>query len=253
MFIEELFAQLKQFFLSRGWRRCLKFWLPVLFVLSLFIPNYYYSPEMVARVVGGDGKPVAGAIIVVSWNMNRGWTNYPLGSLAVAEAVTDAQGWFRVPAWGPLQSDDSMNVTQPVVRIFKPGFTPLIVDNVEGVGMTSANSIIRFRFQHQTLTLQRYSGVPAAYEKELDSLVTSLNAIYVHSPQHKCYWRDTYRILLALENEKVKLVQHGAGQMLPVATQYAGLSCADAQRFFQEKRRLDQTGEVREFIPAMDQ
>lgn len=179
--------------------RAFLYLLPVLFAAWLFIPNYYYSPQMTARVVTAEGKPVAGAIVLASWTVHRGWTNYPLGQLKVAEVISDANGWFRIPAWGPVRSESVLNVQEPVIRIFKPGLVPLIIYNVEGVGMSSAEHIIRFRLQGQTVTLERFSGTPAQYVDALLPFLASLDQIQGASGV-RCQWRDRHRILLAVKD-----------------------------------------------------
>lgn len=182
-----------------GWFKAFLYLLPVLFVTCLFIPNYYYSPEISARVVTAEGTPVAGAIVLASWTMHSSWTNYPVGQLKVAEVITDANGWFRIPAWGPVRAESGLNVREPVVRIFKPRLVPLIIYNTEGVGMTMADHIIRFRLQGQSVTLERFSGRPAEYFQTLLPLLNSLSEIQGASSV-RCQWRDRHRILLAVQD-----------------------------------------------------
>ena len=195
-------------------RRLFVFWLPLLFVTWLVFPSFYYSPKMAARVVTPDGKPVAGAIVVVSWTMHKSWNNVPVGPLKVEEVVTNADGWFRVPAWGPAQPDYALNSKEPIVRIFKPGLVPLTIYNVEGVGMSSANRILRFRLQGQTITLEQFAGSPVEYERSLGPFIRELDQVYGTS-KLRCQWRQRYRILLAVQD-----VSMGAAQGRPVVAQY---------------------------------
>jgi hypothetical protein len=78
------------------------------------------SPEMVARVATPDGAPVAGAIVVANWNIEGPWNGASLGQLAIAEAVTDQNGTFRIPAWGPRSpAKGHIRIDEPTVRIFR--------------------------------------------------------------------------------------------------------------------------------------
>jgi uncharacterized GH25 family protein len=53
------------------------------------------------RVVdAGTGTPIAGAVVLVNWQL-KGMEGFPQGQLAIFERVTDAQGRFEIPAWGP--------------------------------------------------------------------------------------------------------------------------------------------------------
>lgn len=98
-----------------------------------------------------------------------------------------------------MRPESGLNVREPVVRIFKPGLVPLVIYNVEGVGMTSADHIIRFRLQGQTVTLEPFSGTPSQYLQTLIPLLNSLDEIQGAS-KVRCQWRDRHRILLAVRD-----------------------------------------------------
>jgi len=201
----------------------------------------YSSPQMEATVITPDGKPVAGAIVVVSWDLHKALTNYPLGPLMVAEAVTDSAGRFRIPAWGPLHPPEgSLNGSQPTVRIFRRGFIPLIVFNDDDPMKGSPGKVIHFRFQNRHLTLTPFKGDPAAYEESLQMLLYSLTGIYKSGQVGACHWKTAYRMLLALEELKAELEIVGAGNTLKQADAYVGnatqMGCEEPEQFFMKKR-----------------
>jgi hypothetical protein len=212
----------------------------VLLAWSLFASSHS-APPMEARIVAPDGTPIAGAIVVASWSMRAAGSNFPVGPLAVGEAVTDVDGRFRIPGWGPRQArDGSINIAEPQVRVFKPGFVPLVLDNFAGVPMWSASSVIVFRFQNQNLTMAPFAGGLAEYEQVLDPLLNSLNVIFRTPVRDGCLWRETPRLLLSLEDLKFKLAENNGGYTIPLARnrarQRGSPECGDPQQFFQEKR-----------------
>ncbi len=194
------------------------------------------SPEMVARVATPDGAPVAGAIVVANWNIEGPWNGASLGQLAIAEAVTDQNGTFRIPAWGPRSpAKGHIRIDEPTVRIFKLGFFPLIIYNYDGMPMKAANSTIVFRLQNQTIELTPFKGSLREYELPLGKLQDSLLSIYRYQNDDSCYWKEMPRILVAIEKLKIKLAEQGAGSTLRSAYMYAGPNepqCGDAKQFF---------------------
>ena len=195
------------------------------------------SPEIVARVVTPDGAPVAGAIVVANWNIEGPWNGASLGQLAIAEVVTDHNGTFRIPAWGPRSIPKGhIRIDEPTVRIFKPGFMPLIIKNYEGVPMKAADYSIAFRLQNQTIELTPFKGSLVEYESKLNRLLDSLNVLLRGGVAAEgCNWRHIPRLLLSLENLKIELAEHGAGKALSYAYQYGGTDrsvCGDAKQFF---------------------
>ncbi|MEO6928236.1 MAG: carboxypeptidase-like regulatory domain-containing protein [Casimicrobiaceae bacterium] len=64
----------------------------------------YSGPGWSGRVVDVEtGGAIEGAIVVARWELEGYGGNFA-GWLFVAEAVTDQDGIFRFPAWGPLKS-----------------------------------------------------------------------------------------------------------------------------------------------------
>ncbi|MEO8847686.1 MAG: hypothetical protein ABI440_03505 [Casimicrobiaceae bacterium] len=71
------------------------------------------------------GGPIEGAIVVARWELEGYGGNFA-GWLFVAEAVTDHDGVFHFPSWGPLKSpaesgmQTRMSPNVPDISIFKP-------------------------------------------------------------------------------------------------------------------------------------
>lgn len=204
----------------------------------LLYSSVWYSPRIEARVAGPDGKPLAGAIVVASWTIEEWFSGAPLAQAALAEVVTDKDGRFRISAWGPrVVTGGSIRIDEPTVRVFHPGFVPAVIKNDEGVPMKSADRIISFRLQNQTIALRPFHGTLLQYEAALAPLTTSLEPLYFGRAAGACYWRQTPRLLLALQDLKLELAAQGAGDSLRLAYQYASTGqpqCGDAEQFFKD-------------------
>lgn len=89
-----------------------------LFVLSGC--HVYWGEEIAGRVVDGQtGEPVSMATVVVVWNLYggsvHGNTN---GPWRISENVTDAEGNFRLSAWGPsIVFWDGLHVASPTLIV----------------------------------------------------------------------------------------------------------------------------------------
>ena len=70
-------------------------------LLTVFAPLVYFGLPVTARVVDAEtGQPVEGVMVVANCPM-RGGHGTPAGQAMVMEAVTDKDGVFHFPWWGP--------------------------------------------------------------------------------------------------------------------------------------------------------
>jgi hypothetical protein len=85
-------------------------------------PSEYYSKEIRARIVDADtGQPLEG-VVVAKWVLSGGIK--PPIDLEVLEAVTDKDGWFYIPGWGPKKRPvlRYLENRDPELLIFKSGY-----------------------------------------------------------------------------------------------------------------------------------
>jgi hypothetical protein len=69
------------------------------------------------------GQPIAGAVVVASWNVRTaGWPHPSEEFLDVAEVVTDADGRFTIPARDLNRRTKAGTAVGPVFKIFKAGY-----------------------------------------------------------------------------------------------------------------------------------
>lgn len=97
---------------------------------SMDVPLFYSAKETRARIVDEEtGQPIEGAVVVAQWILasipERGPT------LHIAEAVTDKNGEFVIPAWGPKPRRPLtvLKYLSPELIIFKHGYQPLWLHN----------------------------------------------------------------------------------------------------------------------------
>lgn len=199
----------------------------------------WYSPPLRARLVTPLGTPVAGAIVVANWTISESVSGAPLGQAMLIEVVSDNNGQFEVPAWGPrFIKRGTIRIDQPTLRVFKPGFVPLVLANNAGTHSAFANHIMVTPFDGRTVRMTPFAGTPEEYEIALQPLLQSIEVFFWGRGAIACYWKSTPRLLLALQEAKAAMASHGSGKSLRDAYQYASVKsqdqCGDAQQFFRE-------------------
>ena len=196
------------------------------------MPVVYFSREIRARVITPGGQPIPGAIVAANWHVTD-WARDSLAQLEIVEVVTDEDGWFRIPRWGPrfiwygrlLQSE-------PTIRVFAPGFVPLVVRNT-GPGQIpkTAGSMIGFRRHGEDLILQPFIGSMLDYEDEFFAMNHSLDSIVIPSSSRDvCLTDEMPRLLNALQKVKDALEREGAGESIRPVSAYLALCATNAQR-----------------------
>lgn len=191
----------------------------ILLVLSVALwiwsPSVYYSPEIRGRILAPNGQPVTDTIVVAGWKVRTMYFNNTWGQLALHEVVTSENGEFSIPAWGPrLLWKGALMIDQPTLRIFKGGYVPLIVRNVEGPPMKSAPSFLRFRLQDQALVIRPFQGSLTAYASEMEPLMSSMDEFSRFEGPDLCYRERIPRLMRAIQDLQKTLDASGAGQSL---------------------------------------
>ena len=117
----------------RPYLKAIVFLLVVLMTHAIY-PVVNFSRPISGRVVNADtGLPIEGAVILATWTVRPFMTEgAPLRNLVYLEAVTDSDGRYQIPGWGPvfnfgpgrLQAD-----RDPTLRYIARGFMPAIEFN----------------------------------------------------------------------------------------------------------------------------
>lgn len=86
-----------------------------------------YSAEPIhAQVIDADTQqPLKGVVVTANWQLEEGTFggNVPAGQLMVMESVTDNEGKFSFPAWGPKKAVKGHLVSDdPQLLLFKSGY-----------------------------------------------------------------------------------------------------------------------------------
>lgn len=148
------------------------------------------------RVVdAGTRQPVADVIVVAEWRLEGGLHTDTIGRLHLQETVTDEQGIYRLPAWGPIKVEKGrLDVASPIIHFYKRGYR----------FKTERNDIFRKRdlkvalrsdWDNKTIELAQHTEALT----QTGYLHESGESAYLYSvDEKKCAWQNFPRLTAAL-------------------------------------------------------
>jgi hypothetical protein len=191
----------------------------VLTSCAAFTGRYYSAEPIKARVVDRETKkPIAGVVVVANWILMRPVFHgrLPVGTMQILETVTDANGDFTFPAWGPLENttDGYLDHEDPRLSFFKPEYYlgSIANDSAETLRGTHKPSRRRSDWNGKTIELEKFSGTVDEYAED----VTSRSNRLLHNPNANlafltldCHFMKTPLLAEAIDREVRSLAARG--------------------------------------------
>lgn len=230
---------------------CLCFVLACLAALPACATPLRYSAEPIeATVIDAETKqPLEGVVVTANWQLEEGTFggNVQAGQLMVMEAVTDKDGKFRFPSWGPttvwrghLVNDD------PQLLLFKSGYEYQRLYN--HVSMSAYREYVlkpvrRSDWNGKTIELKPFKGTVEEYAKRFENLNYELEHIATGQPED-CHWKKLQKVITEMNREHKSLEEKGINpytlhsvdkELLRNSDYYAkkgGPSCGSPKEFF---------------------
>ncbi len=145
---------------------------PTLMLLSLLplqacaLPLTYSARPITGYVVDADTKaPIAGAVIVADWVLMVAGGGDRVRSLQTIETVTDWDGHYSIPGWGPKLRPTGVELTDsdPKLIVFKSTYVPEFLYNKH----ERATSVRGSDWDGKTIALKAFRGTQ---EKRIEQL-----------------------------------------------------------------------------------
>lgn len=165
------------------------------------VPKQYSAEAIEARVVDAETKkPLEGVVVTANWQLEEGTLggNRSAGQLMVMETVTDKNGRFTFPAWGPkwLWKGFLVNA-DPKLLLFKSGYEYRELYNEYSSAPELRTRKLRYSdWNGKTIELKRFKGTMEEYVRHLSFLMTGLSFI-----EDDCQWKKTPKMLMALQKQ----------------------------------------------------
>jgi hypothetical protein len=168
-------------------------------------PILYSAKEIRGQIVDEQtGQPIEGVIVVAQWvlyqaGLGHGGHN---GRLHVYETVTDKDGRYFIPAWGPKPHPPMTELLRrdPEILIFKSTYDPQSHYN----SVTSENSVRVSDWDGKVVKLKKFQGTLESY-----ALAIRIGISGSLSSQGASDWKSFPRMVLALDAEDRRLKSLG--------------------------------------------
>ena len=194
--------------------------IPALFVLltigcdSTLSTDTYSADPITAWVVDAkNGKPIEGANVLAVWEMKYGLENHGTNYAMVLEAVTDGEGKFSLPAWGPkaVKVKGALERGTPRFVIVRYGYRLGMGANRLEVEQRSTMKT-ESDWNGKTFTMQRFEGSDEQYA---DYIGGQLRWEIERVQRNGCHASEIPRFLLSMDQQFKELATRFPGMSVP--------------------------------------
>lgn len=166
-------------------------------------PLTYSAKEIHGQIVDAEtGQPIEDAIVVAQWVLFEGGIGHGghKGRLHIYEAVTDKEGRYFIPAWGPKTHSPmtELDNRDPEILIFKSTYEPKTLYN----DVMRGDRVRVSDWDGKTVMLRKSQSNLEDYARRLESMSISLS-------REDKDWRFFPRMILALDAENRRLLLLG--------------------------------------------
>lgn len=203
-------------------------------MMALVVPlsacaRQYSAEPIEAWVVDAETKqPLEGVIVVAHWQLFYSTVGgrVPGDQLMVLEAVTDKDGKFTFPAWGPkkvpkykpqkgdvwiahipfLVPDSYLDDRDPALILFKPGYEYRRLQNPSR-STTDHSTVRRSMWNGKTIELKKFKG---SLEEQLENFRDINNDLeFSTDTPEKCDWKKIPKIVVAVSQQRRIFEENG--------------------------------------------
>jgi hypothetical protein len=179
----------------RAWRLAARAAIVLTLALGLTSCVRVYTADPIkARVVDSlTGAPIEGVNVLAAWEANGGLEGGNItGYVEVMEDVTNANGEFSFPGWGPkVWLKGAIRDGAPLLILLKPGYEVSLIWE-DKYGVEFAPSHLSSSWNGKDIRVNKFASLEEEYSQRLSGLATTLNVMV---PQADCAWRAAPRFL----------------------------------------------------------
>jgi len=198
---------------------------------------FHSAKDIHGRVVDDKtGGPLANVIVVAQWQpyyLGLGHAPGHSGVIHVHESVTDDEGRYFIPGWGPkpLPPGAEMRSADPALNFFKPGYLPFAAANTPFFDPAARRARPGVsEWDGKTVRLKDHAGMLASYGDRLEVLSRSL----VDPAEN---WRSYPRMIYALWQEEMRLPKGVIGPFSRLAPIDVGRLSKEDRRYLEDRGR----------------
>lgn len=174
-------------------------------------PSQYSAEAIEAQVIDAQTKkPLAGVIVTANWQLVGGTVGgaIPLGQLEVLETVTDKNGRFAFPSWGPKKAKQGfLRNRDPQLLLFRSGYRYRVLTNPVRSEINK-NPVRTSQWNGKSIELRRVDETPAARLRELIDISKEIRFFGISGKQ-PCEWMHAKGAIKIINEERVTLEKLG--------------------------------------------
>ncbi len=151
------------------------------------LPHIYSGESVYGWVIDSETKqPIKDVIVVERWELEGGFHSDHTANIHIAETVTDENGYYSFPDWGPrLTIDGTMSESSPRLVFYKFGYDDVSLSNRVSGNLNPNNTISEHT--DKKIELAKFNGTPKEYYDAVDSIEYILKISHYRS-SFDCMW-----------------------------------------------------------------
>lgn len=160
--------------------------------VSCTLPLKYSSEEIRGTIVDAEtGQPIEGAVVLATWRVSK--MHLALGDIGAGternlvrvEVVTDKEGNYLIPAWGPklVSPLEGMGVGDSRLYIFKSGYWEKRLSNIEPEILDRSRNYNVNKLDNKKLVFDPIS--PTAFRTRFETFVSRVASKPKRAPSHR--------------------------------------------------------------------
>lgn len=205
---------------------------------------YYAEPTEGWVVDAETGRPIEGVVVVGHWQLRGGFEGgTPISELEILETVTDQDGRYYLPGWGPkFAFQGQLKSQSPTLLLFKPDYKYLGLDNQWYPGRKGSKS----DWDKKSVKLMQFKGTLEQYADELQSLSSALWIVGYDVGRKSgdyCGWKRFPKMLRALSEIEDRFRARGVRRGTVVSDLQANQQelekrgCGEVQQMLKEGKK----------------
>jgi hypothetical protein len=173
----------------------------------------YTAEPIGARIVDTDtGAPVEGVNVVAAWQARGGLEGGNImGYVNVMEDVTNANGEFSFPGWGPKKwRNGAIRDGAPLLILLKPTYEVRFLWETK-YGVEFAPSHMSSSWNGKSIHIKKFTRANDEYSQSHVGLWTVIDTLVA---QPDCAWRGIPRFLNAVDRQRQATLNAGGTSVL---------------------------------------
>ena len=198
------------------------------------LPSSYSAKPIEGWVIDAESKkPLQDVIVVALWELEENQFHGPrfVTNMKVMETVTDSQGIYNFPGWGPIKRPGkaSLRNDDPMLIYFKEGYRPKTATNWDGVSMSDNRyeAVHDSKWNGKEIELQKYEGDIKEYAKLVDNVYSNL----FNLKEDGCKWKEAPRIFFVIDKYNRLLHPQNRYNQGIFPTLFRSGNCGDMEQY----------------------